>query len=75
MNFLVQFAIALVLAVASYMLAPKPKQSTSSMARDLESPTTDAGRPLPVVFGTVIVKSPNVLWYGDKNIHERKVKA
>lgn len=75
MTFLVQLLIAVVLSVAAYMLAPKPKQSTNSMAKDLESPTVEAGRPIPVVFGTLTVKSPNVLWYGQKLIREYKVKA
>lgn len=74
MYFIAMFALALVLSVAAYMLAPKPKQAQTA-ASDLNAPTVSAGRPVPVVFGTVTMKSPNILWYGDKRKHEYKVKA
>jgi hypothetical protein len=41
----------------------------------MDNPTADAGRPVPVVFGTVTVKGLNVLWYGDKSKQTKKVKA
>lgn len=34
-------------------------------AGKLDTPTADEGSPIPVVFGTVLVKQPNVVWYGD----------
>lgn len=75
MNFIIQIVIAIVLAIAAYMLAPKPKGPTNSSARDLDTPTVSAGRPMPVVFGTILCKSPNVLWFGEKKIREYKVDA
>ena len=30
---------------------------------------------VPVVFGTVTIKSPNILWYGEKREHTYKVNA
>ncbi|MDX0622897.1 hypothetical protein GOD54_23645 [Sinorhizobium medicae] len=75
MQIIIQIIIAIILAVAAYMLAPKPKGPTNSAARDLDAPTVSAGRPVPVVFGTVICKSLNVLWFGEKNIIEYKVDA
>lgn len=74
LEYLVYFIIALVLSVAAYMLAPKPKQAQTATS-DLNAPTVSAGRPVPVVFGTVTMKSPNILWYGDKRKREYKVKA
>lgn len=62
--------VSLVLAVISYVLTPKPKVVRPDFARDLENPTAEAGRPMPVVFGTVLLKSPNVLWYGQKATNE-----
>lgn len=75
MTFLVQLVIAIVLAVIAYMLTPKPKQPKPPAASDLEAPTVDAGRPVPVVFGTLTVKGLNILWYGDKQVREYEVKA
>lgn len=75
MSFLVMLAISIALSFIAYLLMPKPKQPKPPAAQDLESPTADAGRPVPVVFGTVTVKGLNVLWSGDKKVREYKVKA
>lgn len=75
MNFIIQFVIALVLAVISYILAPKPKTPKPEAAKDMENPTAEAGMPIPVVFGTVTLKSPNCLWFGEKRISTYKVPA
>lgn len=61
--------LAIVLNVVAYLIAPKPKKVKPEAAKDLEDPTADAGRPIPVVFGTVTVKGLNVLWFGDKGKH------
>lgn len=74
MNFLVQLAIAIVLAVISYALMPKPKPPKQDAASDLEAPTADAGRPIPVIFGDVTIKSPNCLGYWDISTTIQKVK-
>lgn len=68
------FVVSLVLSYVAYLLMPKPKQPKREAA-DLQNPTVSAGRPVPVIFGTVTLKSPNVLWYGEKRVHEYKVKA
>ncbi len=31
---------------------------------DIQAPTVEEGRAIPVVWGTCLLKSPNVLWYG-----------
>lgn len=62
--FVVQIIIAVAMAVLAYVLSPKPKGQQAPKAQDLQSPTVDAGRAIPVVFGRVRVKSPNLLWMG-----------
>lgn len=57
------YIIALVLVVA-LMPTPKSNVKPASLA-DIDAPTAEPGRPIPVVFGTVLLKSPNVVWYGD----------
>lgn len=74
MTFLVQLAVAIALALISYALTPKPKAPKDRSIRDLEAPTADAGRPIPVVFGEVTIKSPNCLWYGDVQTKNQRVK-
>lgn len=72
--FIVQFIIAIVLAVVAYLLAPQPKAAKNENTRDLDAPTADAGRPVPVVFGELTVKSPNCLGYWDISKEVVKVK-
>jgi hypothetical protein len=71
--------IAVVAAIAASALAillmPKPKKAKPPGASDLENPTAEAGKPIPVVFGTITVKGLNVLWFGDKSALDKKVKA
>ncbi len=74
MNFIVQIAVALVLMVAAYLLTPKPKSSPQSQ-NDMDDPKASAGSPIKVVFGTVTIKDPNILWYGDKSTRTFKTKA
>lgn len=64
-NFLVQIAVMIVSAVISYALAPKPPKPKPASLQDFDAPTAEDGRPIPVVFGTVWLKGPNVLWFGD----------
>lgn len=74
MSFLIMFLVAVAVSYVAYLLAPKPK-TPKQEAADLQEPTVSAGRPIPVVFGTMTVKSPNVLWYGEKRVREYEVKA
>ena len=65
-----QLAIAIVMAVVSYALQPRPKMPVPAAATEMDNPTASAGTPLPVVFGTMTVKSSNFLGYWAKEIHE-----
>lgn len=62
MWYVVVFIVALIVAVAAQ---PKPAQPKPATLQDLELPTAEIGRAIPVVFGTVLMKSPNIVWYGD----------
>lgn len=64
---------AAIAAVAlSYLLMPKPKAPKPPSLDDYANPTAEAGRPWPVIFGTVTVRGLNVLWFGDKRIRTSK---
>lgn len=67
--------IGLVLSVVSMLLAPKPKKVKPPEVTEMEDPTAEAGRPIPVVFGTLTIKSPNILWFGQKRSREYEIKA
>lgn len=68
-------ALFLASIAISILLRPKVKAPRPDEAKDLEDPTADAGRPIPVVFGTITVKGLNVLWFGDKSQRKKKISA
>ena len=70
--FLAQLLIGVGLQVIGYLLMPKPKQPKPPAATDIDDPTAEAGRPIPVVFGSITLTSPNNLGYWDKEISTRK---
>ena len=71
----VQILWFIVTTVLSIALAPKPKGPRAAAIDDFQFPTAEEGRPVPVVFGTVDVTGPNVLWYGDLDIRKIKKKS
>jgi hypothetical protein len=72
---LLNLAILVVSALVSYALAPKPPQPKPAALSDFDVPTADEGRPIPVVFGTVTVTGPNVIWYGDLGVEAIRKKG
>jgi len=57
------FAVAfLVVFAVAYATMPKPKGPALGT---VETPTAEEGRAIPVLFGTRVIKSVNVVWYGD----------
>ena len=74
-SFAIQLAVAVVIALIAYALRPKPKSRTADMARDLEMPTAEAGRPVPVVFGNGTLKSPNTLSYSNSSMETIEVSV
>lgn len=72
-NWFVQLLLVIVLTAIAYIIAPKPKLPKPPAATDLEGPTAEAGRPVPVVFGRMRVTGLNLLWYG--NISKREYEV
>lgn len=65
MTIIAMIAVLVVAAFVSAALAPKQAPPKPSSLSDFDVPTADEGREIPVVFGTVTVTGPNVIWYGD----------
>lgn len=58
-------------------LQPKPQAPKAASLADFDVPTAEEGRPIPVVFGTVVITGANCVWYGDlgkKAIKSKKGK-
>lgn len=53
--------------ILSELIRPKPKfeQAKPAGLGDFQFPTATEGRVIPLVWGTVRLKGPNVVWYGD----------
>ena len=60
-----QIFMLIVSLVVSYALRPKPPVPKPAALKDFDVPVAEQGRPIPVVFGTLTLTGPNVLWYGD----------
>lgn len=71
----VQAIIAVAVIIVGELLRPKPKieDPKPSALGDFNFPTATEGRAIPVVWGTVKIAGPNVVWYGDlKTVAIRK---
>lgn len=58
-------AVFVVSFVVAYATMPKPQSTKPAGFADLQVPTAEEGREIPVLFGTRDINSPNVVWYGD----------
>lgn len=67
--FLVSLVVSLILSVASYYISARRMKSAQNQTKPqtIQQPTVDMGRAIPVAFGRVRVKSPNVLWMGGQS--------
>lgn len=67
---------ALVMMVASYAISyitmRKSQKSNDAQAGNLDVPTAEAGKTVPVVFGTMLIKDSNVIDYFDAKVEEIK---
>lgn len=75
MPWFIALLIGIALQVVAYLLTPQPKQQKPAAAQDADDPTAEAGKPLPVVFGSLTVNGINVMWFGDKSKHTFSVSS
>ena len=68
-------AVLIVSVLIQYALQPKTPQPQAAELKDFDAPTADEGRPVPVVFGTVLLRGSNVVWYGDLEADPIKKKG
>lgn len=61
--------VTLLVSLASMimsLLQKPPAQPTSD--QKLEVPVTELGKPLPVIFGEVLIKEVNIGWWGNVKV-------
>lgn len=71
----VQLVLMVVSVAISMANQPDAPQTPNAEAGKLETPTAEEGSSIPVVFGTVVVKQSNVVWYGDPKVVDIVVNA
>lgn len=64
MEYVYYIVVLIAAAYLSVALAPKPSPPKPASLEDFDVPTAEQGREIAVVFGTVTVTGPNVIWYG-----------
>lgn len=70
-----QLIIAVVLVILAVALAPKAPEPKPPSMEDIDMPTAEEGGAIPKVYGTYVVKSPNIIWYGDLGYQAVKTKS
>ena len=60
-----EFFVYLILAIITIAAQKKPPDAKAAGLEELDVPVAEDGRALPVIFGRVRMKAPNVVWYGD----------
>jgi hypothetical protein len=61
--------------VVGALLSPHPRGPQPSALGDFSVPTAEEGRAIPVVFGTVMIKGGNTVWWGDLKSKPVRPKA
>lgn len=74
-NILAQLAIGVAMAFVAYLIMPKPEGPEPPSLEDFEVPTSEAGRPIPVAFGSVTIKSPNLIGAWEKEMVKRPAQT
>lgn len=72
-------AYAFVMMIASYAISyyttRKMQKGQQAQVGEMDIPTAEAGKTVPVVFGTILVKSSNVIDYFDPKTSEIKSES
>lgn len=74
-DWIIAVIVTVILNVAAYIITPKPKQPKPAAVEQAQYPTASAGKPVPKVWGTMTVKSVNVLGYWDTATSQYQIKV
>lgn len=72
---LVALIVSVALNVAAYVITPKPKAPKPEAVQQADSPTAEADKPMPVLFGTGRISETNVIGWWDKSTAQREIKV
>ena len=72
---LIQIIIGLVINIIGYVLLASTQKPKPKEVRDMDDITAEAGRPVPVVWGSGTVKGLNIIEVWDKEAVKRNVSG
>lgn len=72
---IIQILISVAMQILAVVLTPRPKGPKPDAVQQAESPTAEAGRPIPKLWGTARVMETNVLGSWDKSSRQYKIKV
>lgn len=73
--FLIELLIGVALSIIAYAILPKPPAAQPPENTDLEDPTAEAGKPIPLLSGSMTIKGLNIIFFGNKAKITRKVST
>ena len=71
-QFIASVAVTL---IATFAIRPKTQNQPPPAFEDLQVPTAEDGKAIPVLFGCRMLRGPNVVWYGDFRTTAIRVKG
>jgi hypothetical protein len=72
----VQLLVSFLMMIISSALQPSAVTAQKDVQPGkLDIPTAEEGGPVAVIFGTCLVKTSNVIWYGNASTTPIQVKA
>ena len=60
-----QILVWVVTTVIGALLSPRPPKPASVSPGNVDVPVAEQGKPIPVLFGTRVIRPANCVWYGD----------
>lgn len=73
--FFVSLLVGLALSIVAYMILPKPAAGQEREFADADDPTAEAGKPIPLLSGSMTIKGLNIIMFGRKSKTIRHVKS
>lgn len=74
-DWIIALIVTIALNVVAYVITPKPKGPKPEAAQQAEAPTAEAGKPIPVLFGTARLSETNILGWWEKGTRQYQVKV
>lgn len=72
---LVAMIVSVTLNVVAMVITPRPKAAKPGAVEQAESPTAEANKPIPVLFGKARITETNIIGWWDKSSRQYEIKV